>query len=141
MLQSVALSGVTVHAITAGDLSPDTAEGVATFATAELLEEVRAFYDYVIVDAPSFPLAADALVLSTCADHVLSVVRLGHTKRSLAEEHFHRLCTSAHCAVVINASEASTHDPYGYGRIHDTARSGMRRQQRLRHDTMAGPPA
>jgi tyrosine-protein kinase Etk/Wzc len=69
----------------------------------EFVRDARERCDFVILDAPSFPLVSDALVLSIAADAVLSVFRLQNSSRKLALDHLSGLSsvTSAR-AVVIN---------------------------------------
>jgi tyrosine-protein kinase Etk/Wzc len=72
------------------------------------LEQVRSHFDFVLIDAPSFPFVSDALILSLHVDLVLSVIRLDHTARSVADEHLQRLAESApRLAVVVNGSNRS----------------------------------
>jgi tyrosine-protein kinase Etk/Wzc len=90
--------------------------GAGKAAPAELLSgdrmrrfisEVRDQFDYVVLDCASYPLVADALVLASSVDCLLSVVRLGKTPRKLAEEHFDRLGeVPVLRAVVINNAPA-----------------------------------
>jgi hypothetical protein len=68
--------------------------------------------------------------MSMYADRVLTMVRVRNTVRSLAEEHVSRLSALAPCAIVINDTEASTADPYGYGRARDYARDAGKRQRK-----------
>jgi len=71
----------------------------------ELIDHVRPHFDFVLIDAPSFPFVSDALVLCAHAETVLSVIRLDHTSRRLAEEHLHRLSENVpRLAVVVNGS-------------------------------------
>jgi capsular exopolysaccharide synthesis family protein len=73
-----------------------------------LLTETRARFDYVLVDTASFPLVADALLLSREADCVLSVLRLQHTPRKLINDHMRRLSESSrNYGVVINDASGS----------------------------------
>jgi uncharacterized protein involved in exopolysaccharide biosynthesis/Mrp family chromosome partitioning ATPase len=81
-------------------------------ANAELLSEssfssflvsARSRYDFIVLDAPSYPFVSDPLVLAPLSDFVLSVVRLGSTSRKLAEEHVAGLFTVARgYAVAVN---------------------------------------
>ena len=74
----------------------------------EFLDGVRSHFDFVLIDAPSFPFVSDALVLGTHADLALSVIRLDHTSRSQAEEHLERLSEHVpQLAVVVNGSTGS----------------------------------
>lgn len=70
---------------------------------ARFLIDARSRYDFVLIDGPSFPLFADALLLSPLADEVVTVVRLGHTPRDITEEHVRRIAAAAHAhSVVVN---------------------------------------
>ena len=71
---------------------------------AAFLSELRRHCDFVILDAPSFPSASDALVLAGTADGVLSVIRLENTSRQATLEHLRGLTLSARSfAVVLNS--------------------------------------
>jgi Mrp family chromosome partitioning ATPase len=75
----------------------------------DFLAEVQRHCDYVLLDAPSFPAAADALVLAPHADGVLSVLRLENTSRKAALEHLRALTLSARSfGVVLNDIGVST---------------------------------
>jgi tyrosine-protein kinase Etk/Wzc len=74
------------------------------FAT--FLVNIRAQYDFIILDAAGYPVVSDALMLAPMADFVLSVMRLGNTPRRLAEEHLHGMFAVARgFAVVVNNGE------------------------------------
>ncbi|HEV8547848.1 MAG TPA: GNVR domain-containing protein, partial [Polyangiaceae bacterium] len=66
-----------------------------------LLDHVKAAYDVVLLDAPSFPCVADALSLTTRADVVLSVVGVENTSRRLAREHWSRLVAVSRALYVV----------------------------------------
>jgi capsular exopolysaccharide synthesis family protein len=83
---------------------------------ARLLAETRARFDYVLIDSASFPLVADALVLSREADCVLSVLRLQHTPRKLMNEHIRRLRESSrNYGIVVNDASSPLN---GYGSVY-----------------------
>jgi tyrosine-protein kinase Etk/Wzc len=82
-------------------------DGLADLLTSErigaFVEEARATYDFILFDAPSYPLTSDALALSRVADCVVSVIRLEHTSRKLAADHVRRLSHSVPAyGVVLN---------------------------------------
>jgi tyrosine-protein kinase Etk/Wzc len=78
----------------------------------DFLTEVRRHCDYVLLDAPSYPAAADALVLSPHVDSVLSVFRLENTSRKAALEHLRGLTLSARSfGVVLNGVGTSSEGP------------------------------
>jgi len=83
-----------------------SAELLSSAQFAAFLSKARTRWDYIVLDAPSFPLVSDPLVLAPLADFVLSVMRLGNTTRKLAEEHLAGLFPVARgCAVVVNNAE------------------------------------
>jgi tyrosine-protein kinase Etk/Wzc len=81
------------------------AELLSTHNLRLALSQAQRDCDYIIIDAPSFPLVSDALVIGPVADLAISVIRPEHTPRGLAQEHVSRMkeVTKAH-AVIINDS-------------------------------------
>lgn len=78
----------------------------------ELLAQLRQHCDYVLLDAPSFPSAADAMVLAPNVDGVLTVLRLENTSRREALEHLRGLTISAKSfAIVLNGVGVSQEGP------------------------------
>ncbi|MES1175324.1 MAG: GNVR domain-containing protein [Myxococcales bacterium] len=78
-------------------------EGYSHERREQLLGELRQAFDYILIDAPSFPPASDVLSWAELADGVLSVIRPHHTPRKLAAEHLSRLSGFAQIlAVVVN---------------------------------------
>ncbi|BAY86790.1 lipopolysaccharide biosynthesis protein [Calothrix parasitica NIES-267] len=63
--------------LTCGAVPPSPASLLDSKRMASLVESFRSYYDYVIIDAPSLNLAADAATLGQMADGVLLVVRPG----------------------------------------------------------------
>jgi len=78
-------------------------ELLSTRNVIEFLNDARQRCDFVLLDAASFPLVSDVLVLSSFADVVLSVLRMRNTARQAASEHVAQLSSLglAH-AVVLN---------------------------------------
>ena len=54
---------------------------MGTKALAQILERLRAEYDYVLIDAPPILAVGDAMTISTRVDAMFVVVRLGQTDR------------------------------------------------------------
>ena len=71
----------------------------------------------MLVDSPPFPLVTDALIIAGHADGILTVLRPGNTRRSVATEHLRRLAAATGLlGIVINDSSAGSHGAgYGYG--------------------------
>ncbi|HET7539017.1 MAG TPA: GNVR domain-containing protein [Polyangiaceae bacterium] len=67
----------------------------------DLVNEAKERFDFILIDAPSFPIYSDALVLASISDIVLSVLRLRTTLRKAASEHVIQLAASASSFAVI----------------------------------------
>ncbi|MGB0971834.1 MAG: polysaccharide biosynthesis tyrosine autokinase [Mycobacterium sp.] len=78
-LQKTRFPGLTV--LTSGAAPPNPSELLGTQSARKLLSELRAQFDYVIVDSTPLLAVTDAAVLAAGSDGVLFVSRYGHTKR------------------------------------------------------------
>src|SRR5690606_3115253 len=61
------------------------AELLSSSELATLLRQVRASYDYVLLDSAAYPLVSDALVLASEVDAIVTVLRLHKTGRKRAQ--------------------------------------------------------
>jgi len=68
---------------TSGTLPPNPAELVSSNRLAELIEQVRSQYDFVVIDAPPLLVAADSTVYGSLADGVVLVYRAGKIGRAI----------------------------------------------------------
>lgn len=102
--------------ISTGIVPPNPAELLSSPNLASFLSEAKKHFDFVLVDSPPFPLVSDALTLAQHADRQLSVIRVGTTRRKVAEEHARRLATvTSRYGIVINDVTAEGGYGYGYG--------------------------
>jgi capsular exopolysaccharide synthesis family protein len=76
---------VPLHFLGTGTLPPNPAELLGSEQLRQLLAELRTHYRVVIFDTPPLSLVTDAAVLSSIADHVILVTRLGATDRQALE--------------------------------------------------------
>jgi tyrosine-protein kinase Etk/Wzc len=77
------------HVIRSG--GPASSELLSGVSMRNFITDARGCYDFVLVDAPSYPVVSDALVLASMADCILSVVRPQHTSKKQASENIRRL--------------------------------------------------
>jgi tyrosine-protein kinase Etk/Wzc len=99
------------YAVASG--SPARPEALSSERMARLLKEMRASFDYIVVDSPSFPNVSDALVLAQKADLVLTVVRLENSPRKLTTEHAQKLAAAAPAyAAIVNDAGPSPRARY-----------------------------
>ena len=87
---------------------------------AELIEQVGAGFDWVLIDSPPMLPLADASVLSRLADGVLLVVREGRTQKVQLQRCLATLEPSRLLGVVINNCTNTDHEDY-YARYNTTA--------------------
>lgn len=78
-LQKTSFPGLTV--LTSGDIPPNPSELLGSKTAKKLISEMRAEFDYVVVDSTPLLAVTDAAILATCADGVLIMARFGQTKR------------------------------------------------------------
>lgn len=79
VLQQTRFPKLTVLA--AGAIPPNPSELLSSQAAQNVLGELRAKFDYVIVDTPPLLAVTDAAILAAHSDGALVVVRAGRTKR------------------------------------------------------------
>lgn len=79
VLQKTNFPGLTV--ITSGTTPPNPSELLGSMAARKLLSDLRAQFDYVIVDSSPLLAVTDAAVLAANSDGVLIMARFGQTKR------------------------------------------------------------
>ncbi|MGD9590874.1 MAG: polysaccharide biosynthesis tyrosine autokinase [Mycolicibacterium sp.] len=78
-LQKTRYAGLTV--LTSGVVPPNPSELLGSQAARNLLSELRAKFDYVIVDSTPLLAVADAAILAAGSDGVLIIARFGRTRR------------------------------------------------------------
>lgn len=78
-LQLTRYPGLTV--LTAGAIPPNPSELLGSQSARKLLGELRARFDYVILDSTPLLAVTDAAILAAGADGVLMIARFGQTKR------------------------------------------------------------
>jgi capsular exopolysaccharide synthesis family protein len=78
VLQKTRFPGLTV--LTSGSMPPNPSELLATKAAQKVLSELRASFDYVIVDSSPLLAVTDAAILAAASDGVLLIARFGETK-------------------------------------------------------------
>jgi receptor protein-tyrosine kinase len=70
-----------LSALTSGAIPPNPSELLGTKAAQKVLSELRAEFDYVIVDSSPLLAVTDAAILAAASDGVLMIARFAETKR------------------------------------------------------------
>lgn len=69
------------HVLAAGSIPPNPSEMLASCEMKEIIGELSADYDFIIVDLPPVNIVSDALIASEYLDGVIVVVRQDYSKR------------------------------------------------------------
>ena len=111
----------TVHpkldVLVCGPIPPNPSELLSNGRLPILLAELRARYDYVLLDAPPYGLVTDAALIAEHADATLYVVRFNYTLR----DHLRRIADLqrgkrfANLSVIFNGVNYGAGYGYGYG--------------------------
>ncbi|MBQ5356153.1 MAG: CpsD/CapB family tyrosine-protein kinase [Clostridia bacterium] len=72
-----------LHVITAGDISPNPTELLASRRLANMIEALKPRYDYIVVDLPPVDAVADALIVSALTSGMVIVVRQNYVDKSV----------------------------------------------------------
>jgi capsular exopolysaccharide synthesis family protein len=103
--------------ISSGDIAPNPAELLMNPRVAELFDEVRNDYDYVIVDTAASSIITDTTLLRSYADAFIYVIRANYLdKRQLGYvKSVYRDKIFSNMALLINGVDTKKGYGYGYG--------------------------
>ncbi len=105
-----------LYVLPAGTPPPNPAELLASVQMGEMLADLRAQYDHIVIDTPPTLSVTDAVILSTRADTVVLVIRSGQTtKQGLRRARDILMRVNAHISgVLLNAADLRSPDYYYY---------------------------
>jgi polysaccharide biosynthesis transport protein len=121
--QAIIRSGLvpTLFVLPAGAPPPNPAELLSSTNMRELITQLREQYDHIVIDTPPALSVTDAVIVSTCADSVVLVIRSGQTaKHALRRARDVLVQVNARVSgVLMNAADlhsAEYYYYYGYGK-------------------------
>lgn len=122
IIRKYELGGLDIDFVSSGALPPNPAELLEGEKPAQLLEQLRANYDYVIMDNPPYSIVVDAAICSRLSDQTIFILRSKlFDKRRLPE--LQALYDSEKIdgmSVIVNAVDyKNVHYGYGYGYEYD----------------------
>ncbi|WP_422741865.1 polysaccharide biosynthesis tyrosine autokinase [Mycobacterium sp. WMMD1722] len=114
-LQKTQYTGLTV--LSSGAIPPNPSELLGSQAARKLLNELRAEYDYVIIDSTPLLAVTDAAILAAGADGVLVMASYGRTKRDQISHAVQSLESVAApiLGAVLTMTPTRSNASYGYG--------------------------
>lgn len=77
--------------LTSGDIPPNPSELLTSNRMAKLVEQLKADYDYIVIDLPPVTAVSDALAISRFLDGVVMVVRGGVSDQQMLAEALRQL--------------------------------------------------
>lgn len=103
--------------ITAGPMPPNPGELLISDALSELINCLKAKYDYIILDTPPVGLVSDAVELADFADVVVYIVRQDYTTKGMIKQLNSRYKAGEikNVSIVLNAFENNNSGGYEYG--------------------------
>jgi len=101
------LEGTNLFVMTAGEAVLNPLELLNLPAAKQMIEELPAMFNWVIIDTPPLLFAADASLLSTMAHALLLVVRIGSTTIDSVTRAMGTLCHNNILGIVVNAAQKS----------------------------------
>lgn len=113
-LQVTGTEGLSI--LTSGPKPPNPAELLDSRMARDLIEELKADFDYVIIDAPPALFMADAQIVASMADGVLLVVSCQEAKRGAVERTYELMAQTGVKIVgmVLNKFSEEQSGYYGY---------------------------
>jgi capsular exopolysaccharide synthesis family protein len=141
VLQKTRFPRLTV--LTSGAVPPNPSELLGSLAAQKVLSELRANFDYVIVDSSPLLAVTDAAILATNSDGVLIMARFGQTKREQLAHAFGNLedvgATILGAVFTMTPARDSTSYSYSYYG-NDNARRPPRRELPAEPAALNPPP-
>jgi capsular exopolysaccharide synthesis family protein len=102
--------------IPSGPVPPNPSELLLTAGFDQLIEELRASFDLIILDTPPIGVVTDGKIILQKSDLAIYVVRANYSQRSFLKEisALHETHTT-NLGVVLNSANRSGTEKYGYG--------------------------
>jgi len=106
-----------LHIITCGRIAPNPQELLLGDAVSILFEQLRANYDFIVIDTSPIGLMSDAMIIDRFSDVTLYIVRQNHTPKDRIK-HINELYRSKrlkNLGVVVNGIKEKNWNGYRYG--------------------------
>lgn len=109
----------TLQVLTIGTVPPNPTELLESPRFGELIDEMRPYYDYILIDCPPIEVVADAQIIDQYADRTIFIVRAGLLERSMLTEldKLYEEQKYKHMAVVLNGTR-NDQGRYGYSHTY-----------------------
>jgi protein-tyrosine kinase len=117
------IAATNLYVMTAGEGVPNPLELLNLKECKQLIDSLRDYFDWVIIDSPPLLFAADGNLLATMSDGTILVVRIGSTTFDAVTRALQSLCENNVLGIVVNGARRGElyskytyyHDYYGPG--------------------------
>lgn len=106
------LEGASLFILSAGRPSSNALELLQTRRLFTFMDQLKAWFDWIIIDSPPVLPMADTSVLMRLADGILLVVRRGVTEGELLERSVEAIEKDKLIGSVLNSSQDAAHSDY-----------------------------
>ena len=106
-----------LYIITAGALPPNPAELMMSAKFADLIQELKESFDYIVIDTPPVGQVADAFTISSLIDYTIYLVRYNYTYKAwlTIAKNIVRDKMLGRLLLVLNDAKEANGGNYGYG--------------------------
>ena len=120
------VGGNALDVLPVGKMPPNPAELLAEPALVTLLSELRAEYDYVILDCPPIEIVTDSDLIAPNADMTAFIVRAGLLERSMLPQidKYYKAKKYNGMAILLNGTDSTGRYGYKYGYKYGYGRYG-----------------
>ena len=120
------VGGNDLDVLPVGQMPPNPAELLAEPRLAQLLDALRAEYDYIFLDCPPIEIVTDADLVAPLADITLFIVRAGLLERSMLPqvEKYYTTKKYRNMALLLNGTDSTGRYGYKYGYKYGYGRYG-----------------
>ena len=103
--------------IPSGPIPPNPAELLAKKETLNLMNELRAMYDYIIIDTPPVGIVSDAMMLMNIADINIFILRENYSKKEYIKNinNYYSQGKINNLCILLNDAGSNMRYGYGYG--------------------------
>ena len=114
-----------LYVASSGSIPPNPAELMMSDNLAHLVKELKASFDYVIIDTAPVGKVADAFSLSSLIDSTIYLVRYNYTDKGDLDliEDIYKNKKLNHPMIVLNGAKEGTKHAYGYGYSYGYSKS------------------